>query len=188
VISCSPLYFYDFHKSSVSSLDSLNLVLTPFFRPSPSSPPTRLTTTIHPPPDKCPSFLITAANRSYKHQYANIYFVRLRLLRDVVEQRARKRWKAIAGALSSLTRRATMNGSILSQGDPILVPRVLEVEKSQLCYIVGTVYMDMPLKPNVLEDIARDVSAPSFQPFVQLFAPCNFWYYTAIHPAATSSR
>ena len=30
--------------------------------------------------------------------------------------------------------------------------------KGKLCYIVGTVYMDMPLKPNVLEDLARDVS------------------------------
>lgn len=39
----------------------------------------------------------------------------------------------------------------------MLVPRVLEVVKSQLCYIVGTVYLDMPLKPNVLEDIGRDV-------------------------------
>lgn len=44
------------------------------------------------------------------------------------------------------------------KGNPVLVPKVLEVEKSQLCYIVGTVYMDMPLKPNVMEDIARDVS------------------------------
>jgi DNA polymerase delta subunit 2 len=45
----------------------------------------------------------------------------------------------------------------IETGNPVLVPRVLEVVKSQLCYIVGTVYMDMPLKPNVLEDIARDV-------------------------------
>jgi DNA polymerase delta subunit 2 len=42
-------------------------------------------------------------------------------------------------------------------GDPVAVPRVLEVTKGQLCYIIGTVYMDMPLKPNVLEDVARDV-------------------------------
>jgi DNA polymerase delta subunit 2 len=42
-------------------------------------------------------------------------------------------------------------------GSPELVPRVLDVEKGQLCYIIGTVYMDMPLKPNVMEDIARDV-------------------------------
>lgn len=42
-------------------------------------------------------------------------------------------------------------------GNPSFVPRVLEVEPSQLCYITGTVYMDMPLKPNVMEDVARDV-------------------------------
>jgi len=46
---------------------------------------------------------------------------------------------------------------IIYAGDPVAVPRVLEVIKGQLCYIIGTVYMDMPLKPNVLEDIARDV-------------------------------
>lgn len=40
----------------------------------------------------------------------------------------------------------------------MLVEKVLEVEKGKLCYIVGTVYMDMPLKPNIIEDIARDVS------------------------------
>lgn len=42
-------------------------------------------------------------------------------------------------------------------GGSTFVPRVLEVEKGQLCFIIGTVYMDMPLKPNVLDDIARDV-------------------------------
>jgi DNA polymerase delta subunit 2 len=40
---------------------------------------------------------------------------------------------------------------------PELVPRLLEVVKGRVCYIIGTVYMDMPLKPNVLEDLARDV-------------------------------
>lgn len=44
-------------------------------------------------------------------------------------------------------------------GSPVYVQRVLDVVKSQLCWILGTVYMDMPLKPNVLEDLGRDVSA-----------------------------
>lgn len=55
------------------------------------------------------------------------------------------------------------NSIVSVSGSPILVPRVLEVVKSRLCYIVGTVYMDMPLKPNVMEDIARDVSSFSFR-------------------------
>ena len=58
-------------------------------------------------------------------------------------------------------RRAFLNEltqSDMPQGSPKLVPRVLDVVKGQLCLVIGTVYMDMPLKPNVLEDIGRDVS------------------------------
>ncbi len=40
------------------------------------------------------------------------------------------------------------------------VERVLDVRQGQLCWVVGTVYMDMPLKPNILEDISKDVRAP----------------------------
>lgn len=41
------------------------------------------------------------------------------------------------------------------------VERVLDVRQGELGWIVGTVYMDLPLKPNVLEDLARDVCAAS---------------------------
>jgi DNA polymerase delta subunit 2 len=40
------------------------------------------------------------------------------------------------------------------------VERVLDVRQGELCWVVGTVYMDMPLKPNVLDDVAKDVSMP----------------------------
>lgn len=36
---------------------------------------------------------------------------------------------------------------------------MLDVENGKLCYIIGTTYMDMALKPNVLEDLAREVSS-----------------------------
>lgn len=36
---------------------------------------------------------------------------------------------------------------------------MLDVENGKLCYIIGTIYMDMSLKPNVLEDLAREVSS-----------------------------
>lgn len=52
----------------------------------------------------------------------------------------------------------------LPKGSPKLVPRVLDVLKGKPCFIVGTVYMDMPLKPNVLEDIGRDVSSNVLRP------------------------
>lgn len=105
------------------------------------------------------SFSIKSADKSYKHQYSNIYFVRLRALRQHVEQRAKGRWNEVAGAHTqySASKRVLMCVVLLA-GNPVFVPRVLDVEKGQLCFIIGTVYMDMPLKPNVLEDVARDVS------------------------------
>lgn len=38
------------------------------------------------------------------------------------------------------------------------VERVLDARQGELGWVVGTVYMDLPLKPNVLEDLARDVT------------------------------
>ena len=38
------------------------------------------------------------------------------------------------------------------------VARVLDVRQGELCWVVGTVYMDLPLKPNILDDVAKDVS------------------------------
>lgn len=35
--------------------------------------------------------------------------------------------------------------------------RVLDVRQGELCWVAGTVYMDLPLKPNILDDIAKDV-------------------------------
>ena len=51
-----------------------------------------------------------------------------------------------------------LNSSTLEK--PEYVERVLEVVKNKLCYIIGTVYMHMPLKPNVLDDIEKDVRDP----------------------------
>jgi DNA polymerase delta subunit 2 len=37
------------------------------------------------------------------------------------------------------------------------VERVLDVRQGELCWMVGTVYMHMPMKPNVLDDITKEV-------------------------------
>ncbi|KAH9483725.1 DNA polymerase delta small subunit [Psilocybe cubensis] len=71
----------------------------------------------------------------------SLYASILQKLKEVVEARALRRWGSLAG-------------------NPVLVPRALEIEKGKLCYVIGTVYMDMPLKPNVMIDIARDQSIP----------------------------
>ena len=41
------------------------------------------------------------------------------------------------------------------------VERVLDVRQGELCYVAGTIYVDMPLKPNVMDDVATDVSIAS---------------------------
>ena len=43
------------------------------------------------------------------------------------------------------------------------VDRVLDVRQGELCWVAGTVYMDMPLKPNILDDISKDVGGNSSQ-------------------------
>jgi hypothetical protein len=111
-------------------------------------------------PELAKPFYVDPSERSYRHQYANIYFVRLVELRPVVEQAASDKWSRVRGELDAHS--VGMACACLKESDvigkPPLLPRILNVQRSQLCYIVGTVYMDMPLKPNVLEDMARDVS------------------------------
>ncbi|KAH9082180.1 DNA polymerase alpha/epsilon subunit B-domain-containing protein [Lactarius deliciosus] len=109
------------------------------------TPITRLPTSVLSLTNLTPSFTIKSSDRSFKYQYANIYFVRLRLLREFIEKEAVKKWERFTGS-------------------PKLVPRVLDVLKGTICFLVGTVYMDMPLKPNVLEDIGRDHSLPAPPP------------------------
>jgi DNA polymerase delta subunit 2 len=37
------------------------------------------------------------------------------------------------------------------------VDRVLDVRQGELCWVTGTIYMDMPLKPNILDDLTKEV-------------------------------
>ena len=50
-------------------------------------------------PELSAPFHIDSVQRSYKHQYSNIYFVRLVELRPVVEKNAQERWGSVRGEL-----------------------------------------------------------------------------------------
>jgi DNA polymerase II small subunit/DNA polymerase delta subunit B len=66
--------------------------------PEPSSEPSRRqTATYSSLPELSKPFLLDPASRSYKHQYSNIYFVRLVELRPIVEERAQERWRSVRG-------------------------------------------------------------------------------------------
>ncbi|KZT59168.1 hypothetical protein CALCODRAFT_493962 [Calocera cornea HHB12733] len=119
--------------------------------PIPSHPCARPSLPVH-GSDLKTAFDLGPNAKSYKQQYANIYFIRLAKLRKAVEARARAKWSNV-------------------DGNPKYVQRVLDVQKGELCYIIGTVYMDMPLKPNVLEDISKDhwIAAPPPRP--KIYSP-----------------
>ena len=50
-------------------------------------------------PELAGPLYVPPEDRSYRHQYANIYFVRLVELRPVVEQTAMERWGRVRGQL-----------------------------------------------------------------------------------------
>ena len=75
-----------------------------------------------------------------------MYFLRLAKLKPAVEQIAEEAWSDIQIGGEKVRR----------------VDRVLDVRQGELCWVAGTVYMDMPLKPNILDDISKDhwIAAP----------------------------
>ncbi|KAI9668283.1 MAG: hypothetical protein M1821_001103 [Bathelium mastoideum] len=85
-------------------------------------------------------------DKHYQQQYADMYFTRLAVLRKPVEKVALEAWE----------------GFELAGENAKKFDRVLAVRQGQLCWIVGTIYMEMPLKPNVLDDISKEhwIAAP----------------------------
>ncbi|MBE7180194.1 MAG: hypothetical protein INR71_03130, partial [Terriglobus roseus] len=105
--------------------------------------PTRLQSTYKP----LSTFVLPAdESRSYQHQFADMYFLRLAELKPAIETVA-----AAAFASHSIAGETARR-----------VDRVLDVRQGELCWVVGTVYMEMALKPNVLDDISKEhwIAAP----------------------------
>lgn len=53
---------------------------------------------------------------------------------------------------------AAWDGTVIGGETATKVDRVLDVRQGELCWVPGTVYVDMPLKPNILDDVSKDVS------------------------------
>lgn len=70
-----------------------------------------------------------------------MYFLRLTMLKKPVEAIASAAWDGYQFAGETVRK----------------VERVLDVRQGELCWVAGTIYMEMPLKPNILEDISKDV-------------------------------
>lgn len=85
--------------------------------------------------------------RSYQQQYADTYFLRLTKIKPAVDQVAEAAW----------------GGTVLGGETARKADRVLDVRQGELCWVSGTVYVDMSLKPNILDDVSKDrwISAPT---------------------------
>ncbi|GAP84194.1 putative DNA polymerase delta subunit 2 [Rosellinia necatrix] len=84
--------------------------------------------------------------KSYKQQFADMYFLRLTKIKPAADQKALEAW-----------------GDLVVGDEPAKkVERVLDIRQGELCWVSGTVYMDMALKPDILDDVSKDrwISAP----------------------------
>ncbi|RKF57674.1 DNA polymerase delta small subunit [Golovinomyces cichoracearum] len=88
------------------------------------------------------------ADKQYKQQYGDMYFLRLAKLKPAVDLVASESWDELVIAGESVKK----------------AERVLDVRQGSLCWVSGTVYVDMPLKPNILDDIAKDHWASALPP------------------------
>ncbi|CAK7230819.1 DNA polymerase delta small subunit Cdc1 [Sporothrix bragantina] len=80
------------------------------------------------------------STRQYQQQFADMYFLRLAKIKPAVDQVA-----------------ADMFDDVVVGGTHARkVDRVLDVRQGELCWVSGTVYMDMPYKPNILDDVSKD--------------------------------
>ncbi|KAJ0419315.1 DNA polymerase alpha/epsilon subunit B-domain-containing protein [Aspergillus carlsbadensis] len=79
-------------------------------------------------------------DRQYQQQYGDMYFLRLVKLKPAVEAVAIEAWEGLNIAGEHARR----------------VERVLDVRQGELCWVAGTIYMEMPLKPNILKDLTED--------------------------------
>ncbi|KAF4451995.1 dna polymerase delta subunit 2 [Fusarium austroafricanum] len=88
--------------------------------------------------------------RSYQQQYGDMYFLRLTKIKPAVDKVAAEAW----------------TGTTIGNEKAQRVERVLDVRQGELCWVTGTVYMEMPLKPNILEDVSKDqwISGPILTP------------------------
>ncbi|KAI9209532.1 DNA polymerase alpha/epsilon subunit B-domain-containing protein [Polychytrium aggregatum] len=77
---------------------------------------------------------------TFTQQYAGLYFSRLNALRPAVLQNARAKWQKLHGTSQA----------------PKYVPKLLDITAGEICYAIGTVYVEMSLKPNVLEEVADE--------------------------------
>ncbi len=88
-----------------------------------------------------------------------MYYIRLTLLREAILKSAKQRWSALAGTL-----KVKENLQICIQlflyvrvEKPRHISKILDIQAGQLCYMFGTIYLEMSSKPNVMKHLEDEV-------------------------------
>jgi DNA polymerase delta subunit 2 len=96
-------------------------------------------------------FLISKdQGKNYTRQYANLYFMRLVKLKKRVQAKAAAKWSSVKDATP--------------------LNRVLDVDQGQMCWIVGTIYLEMKLKPNVIAELALEHNLVAPPPLQKMYS------------------
>ncbi len=98
--------------------------------------------------DKQDAFLFPQDKKTYRHQYREIYEARAKQLKSRVMKMASMKWKD-----------ETINGQKAKY-----VNKLLDVKSMVPSYVIGTVFMDMKYKPNILQEVTGNIyAAPEFK-------------------------
>ncbi|CAG8491249.1 7691_t:CDS:10 [Ambispora leptoticha] len=93
--------------------------------------------------------------KTYRQQYANLYFLRLTILGPIVLEAAQKKWDT-----TEMDQQGVENVQIKTRH----TKKVLETKPGVVCYILGTLYVSMPYKPNILDEVTKEHWAEELPP------------------------
>lgn len=98
---------------------------------------------------------------AYKQQYASLYYIRLVKLREAALKAAHQRWGSIPGKETKKTLfHSTFSTypSFFLLEKPTYTAKILDIKPGELCYMLGTLYLEMPSKPNVMNNLEDEAS------------------------------
>jgi DNA polymerase delta subunit 2 len=107
--------------------------------------------------------LVPLSSRRYNQQFATLYDYRLRRLKHPkgrLVRKATEQWWEGKGTLSQMMKSSQGSSSDIQAK---YVKRMLDVKQGEICFVIGTIYCSMHLKPDVLEELSREVSARTSQ-------------------------
>lgn len=102
--------------------------------------------------------LVPLASRKYNRQFSTLYDYRLRRLKHPkgrLVKMATEQWTEGKGTSKHLSL-GSSDGKDRMKAN--YIKRILDVKQGQICFVIGTIYCSMHLKPDVLEELTREVS------------------------------